>query len=148
MSDAGCCAVSCLITPLLGLSTEAATAQRQSAVIHQALPFLTATDSAFLLCVRVWAVIPIGLGSRNEHMYNLEKYAFRWMLRRGRTPIRMNSHFFGIFHKQPRSHGAHYSSSITTAVPYSMCVQCSRGGNNRTILKYSTYRRTSSYHTA
>ena len=62
-------------------------------VVHRALPFVTGTDSACFVCVHEWAVIPVGLESRNEHIHNLEKGAISWMLRRGRTMIRSNSQF-------------------------------------------------------
>ena len=42
-----------------------------AAAVHQDLSFVKTTDSALLrLCV--WAVIPVNLGSRDEHIHNLE----------------------------------------------------------------------------
>ena len=55
------------------------------------------------MCVRVWAVIPADLGSRNEHIYTLKNVAIHSMLRRGQgNPA--SPHFPGV-QRQPRSHG-------------------------------------------
>ena len=84
--------VSCLITPSLELSTEAATAQQQ---LFVKLCLLRRPRTAHFVCVHMWAVVPVDLRSRNKHIQILE-VAINWILRRGQTTIRTNSHLLGV----------------------------------------------------
>ena len=59
------------------LHDDAATEQEQSQI---KLSFVTATNGGMgEVCVRVWVVILIDVGSRNKHIHNFKKGAVNWM---------------------------------------------------------------------
>lgn len=117
--------MSCLITPL------SSSLQRQqwhsNCRSSNSLHFGTVTDIASCVFERMWAVIPVNRGCRNEDIHNLEKVATTWILRRGRTTISTNSNFLRISN-ETRSHRAHYNSSSATAafVEYACCAVLTR----------------------
>ena len=69
------------------------TAHGTAAVAHQALPIVMATDGA--MCVRMWAVISVDLGSRNERIKEIKNDAISWMLNRGQGDD-TKPHFLGV----------------------------------------------------
>ena len=87
--------------------------------------------SFFSVCVRMWAVIHVDLGSRNERIHNLKKGEIGCCAGgQDRNSYLIRVHKISLyFLKQPRSHGTHYgsSSSCATAVFACMCVQRSPG---------------------
>ena len=93
-----------------------------------------------MVCVRMWAVIPVDPGSTNEHIHYIEK---------GRAGVGRRfvwTHTSSVFQK-PRNHVEHYnnsrrSNSGSTAVfpVHDICAfKCSPGDNRSDFIKYSVY---------
>ena len=57
-------------------------------------PFGMTTDGAFCVCVR--ALIPVNLGTRNEHTHNLKTVGIGCCAGGRTTTTRISSHFLGV----------------------------------------------------